>query len=60
MANTHYMKDTKKFWQARGEARTALDKKRADASFSEKVEVAEKLHADASFLKSGRVVSSKH
>lgn len=52
-----FMKDTKEFWQTRREARATLDKKRANASFSEKVEVAEKLDADASFLKSGQVVS---
>ena len=60
MTDIHYIKDTKKFWQARGKSRSALDKKRASASLSEKVRVAEKLRTDAGFLKSGRVVSSKH
>jgi hypothetical protein len=54
------MKDTKKFWQTREEARSALDKKRASAPLVEKVKILEKLQADASFLKSGRMVSPKH
>lgn len=58
MSKSHYMKDTKKFWRARNEARVALDKKRAQAPFSEKVKLAEKLRADAEFLKSGVPVSS--
>ena len=54
------MKDTKKFWQAREKARSALDKKRANVSLVEKEKVLENLRADADFLKSGRMVLSKH
>jgi hypothetical protein len=54
------MKDTKGFWQTREKARSALDKKRASVSLAEKAKIVEKLRADATFLKSGRVVSSKH
>ena len=59
MNKTSYTKDTKKFWQAREQARSALDKKRANVSFAKKVEVAKKLRADAAFLKSGRIVTPK-
>jgi hypothetical protein len=54
-----YIKDTTKFWQAREQARSALDKKRANVSFAKKVEIAEKLRSDAAFLKSGKIVKSK-
>jgi len=53
------MKNTKRFWQARKKARSALDKKRANVSFAEKEKTLENLRADANFLKSGRMVSSK-
>jgi len=59
MTNTPYMKDTKKFWQAREQSRSTLDKKRSSASLSEKMGISEKLRSDASFLKSGRIVSSQ-
>ena len=59
MTRIPYIKDTKKFWQAREKARTTLDNKRANVSYSVKVEIAQKLRSDANFLKSGRIVSSK-
>ena len=59
MSKSHYMKDTKKFWQTRNESRVALDKKRTQTSFSQKAKIAEKLRSDAEFLKSGVPVSSK-
>ena len=59
MTRISYMRDTKKFWQAREKARTALDTKRASVSYAVKVEIAQKLRSDANFLKSGRIVSSK-
>lgn len=58
MTKVNYIRDTKKFWQARERARTALDKKRADNPYTVKTEIAQKLRADAAFLKSGRIVSS--
>ena len=60
MTKTTYTKNTREFWQACEKARSALDKERANASFAEKVKVSEKLRSDAAFLKSGRIVSSKH
>jgi len=60
MTNTNYMKDTKKFWQTREKARSALDKKRASVPLTEKVKSLESLQSDASFLKSGRRVLSNH
>ena len=60
MENTSYMKNIKEFWQTREKARSALDKKRASASLAEKEKTLQNLRADASFLKSGRMVSSKH
>ena len=59
MKETYYMKDTKRFWQAREKSRSALDKKRANTSFTSKVKIAAKLRSDAAFLKSGRVVTPK-
>jgi len=59
MSETSYMKDTKKFWQACDKSRSALDKKRANASFTSKVKIVEKLRSDAAFLKSGKIVSPK-
>ncbi len=59
MTKITYLKNTKEFWQAREKARSALDKKRANASFAEKVKVSETLRSDAIFLKSNRIVSSK-
>jgi hypothetical protein len=59
MTNIPYMKDTTKFWQAREKARATLDKQRANSSHTKKVKTAQKLHSDAVFLKSGRVISSK-
>jgi hypothetical protein len=55
-----YLKDTKKYWQAREQARIALDSKRAKASPMTKARVAEHLASDIRFLKTGRVVSTKH
>ena len=60
MTKTNYMKDTRKFWQIREKGRSALNKKRANVSFAEKVKIAEKLRSDADFLRSGQIVSSKH
>jgi hypothetical protein len=60
MTNIPYTKDTKPFWQAREQSRSALDKKRSSASLSEKARISEKLRSDASFLKKGRIVSAKH
>ena len=60
MTRTSYMRDARKFWQARDEARSTLDHKRVTVSYPEKVKVAEKLRSDADFLKSGRIISSKH
>jgi hypothetical protein len=59
MVKVNYLKDTKKFWQERAEARIALDKKREGASLSAKKKEAKQLEDDALFLKSGRAVSSK-
>ena len=59
MPNINYMKDTRKFWKAREKARVALDKKRVTDSYTEKAKIAEKLHSDANFLKSGRIASAK-
>lgn len=59
MSNANYMKDTRKFWQAREKARVTLDTKRANVSYAEKAEIAEKLRSDARFLKSGKIVSPK-
>ena len=59
MKREYYVKDTKAFWRERFKARTALDKKRKNAPYSEKVMIAGKLRADADFIKSGQIVSSK-
>jgi len=59
MTNISYIRDTKKFWQTREKARTALDKERASVSYAAKVKIAEKIRSDANFLKNGRIVSSK-
>lgn len=59
MSKIHYMKDTKAFWQERKKARSALDKKRRNMPYSEKVKYLEKLRSDADFLKSGRLVFHK-
>jgi hypothetical protein len=59
MSKSHYMKDTKKFWQIRNETRVALDKKRTQTPLSQKAKIAEKLRSDAEFLRSGVPVSSK-
>jgi len=59
MTKVNYLKDTKGFWQAREKARKNLDAKRADVSYSEKVNIADKLRSDARFLKSGRIASCK-
>ena len=58
MASQVYVKDTKKFWQERDRARAALDQKRANAPYAEKLKVTENLREDTAFLKSGRIVSS--
>jgi len=59
MTNGNYIQDTRKFWEERRKARKNLDRKRADASYSEKVTIAEKLRSDMVFLKSGRIINSK-
>lgn len=60
MSSRTYVKNTNKFWRTREKSRSALDEKRAAAPYHEKVEIARKLDSDAAFLKTGRVVSSKH
>jgi len=60
MSSTSYTKDTERFWRAREKARHAFDEQRANVPYPEKVEIAHKLRSDAAFLKTGRVVSSKH
>lgn len=59
MTKISYMRDIEEFWKERDKARSALDKKRANVSYPEKVKIARKLRSDADFLKSGRIVSSK-
>ena len=59
MTRIPYMKDTKAFWREREKARSALEKKRMNVPYAEKVKAVEKLRSDADFLKSGRLVSSK-
>ena len=59
MTTINYMKDTKKFWQDREDARAALDKKRSKESYSQKIRVVEKLRSDAVFLKGGKITSRK-
>jgi len=59
MSQTIYIKDTKRFWQERKQARAALDKKRANAPYTEKVKVIENLRSDIDSLRRDRVVSSK-
>ena len=59
MSKVYYIKDTKKFWQARDKTRSIIDGKRASSSYTDKVKFAEKLRLDAKFLKSGVIVSSK-
>ncbi|OGO32693.1 MAG: hypothetical protein A2Z29_04975 [Chloroflexi bacterium RBG_16_56_11] len=59
MRKKFYIKDTEKFWRKREKARSALDRKRAGASLVEKVEIAEKLRADAAFLKGGKIITTK-
>lgn len=58
MTNKPYMRDTKKFWQVRKGARASLDQKRANATYSEKLEIVGKLRSDAALLKSGRIITS--
>ena len=58
MNKSHYIKDTKKFWQMRNKSRAALDRKRTQTSFSQKARIAEKLRSDADFLRSGIPVST--
>lgn len=50
------MYKSKEFWLARKASRASLDKKRANASFAEKAEIAEKLRSDMTFLKSGEII----
>ena len=59
MTNINYLKDTKGFWQTREKARKNLDVKRASASYSKKIAITDKLHADAKFLKGGRIIFPK-
>jgi len=56
----NYIKDTNKYWQAREQSRIALDSKRARAPLSEKRKMAGHIASDVRFLKTGRVISSKH
>ncbi len=60
MATINYLRNTKSFWKERETARVALDRKRSSAPRSEKVIISARLHSDATFLKSGRVVKAKH
>jgi len=53
------MYKSKEFWLARKASRASLDKKRANASFAEKAEIAEKLRSDMTFLKSGEIILPK-
>jgi len=59
MKKTHYLKDTERFWKKRTKARASLDRERANASFSKKIEITEKLRKDALFIKTGKEVSVK-
>jgi len=47
-------KKSEAFWEERKKARIILDSKRSIASLSEKIEIMEKLRADAIFLKKGK------
>ena len=59
MGKINYLKDTKKFWQERADARIVLDKKRECASDTARKKEAKQLKADSLFLKTGRVLSPK-
>ena len=59
MGKINYLKDTKKFWQERADARIILDKKRQCASDTAKKKEASQLKADSLFLKTGRIPSTK-
>jgi hypothetical protein len=47
----HYIKDTKKFWQEREIARTALDKKRSGMTNDQKKRETKQVRSDYLFLK---------
>ena len=59
MKQVNYIKDTKRFWQERKNARASLDIKQGSASPTQKAVIAEKLRSDARFLKSVKVISVK-
>ena len=59
MTNARYLKDTKEFWQIRDKARKNLDARRANVSYSKKIAIADKLRADAKFLRGGNAIPSK-
>jgi len=54
MENNYYLKDSKKFWETHKNAREAKDQRLAKLSFSEKVDMAEKIQADYEVLQNVR------
>jgi hypothetical protein len=59
MSKEHCQKTTVQFWKQRTEARIALDRERANAPISKKIEIAERLRKDALFIKKGRKIIAK-
>ncbi len=60
MGKINYLKDTKRFWQERADARISLEKKREGATLAAKEKEAKQLKSDSLFLKTGRILSTKH
>lgn len=59
MPKVHCPKSIEQFWAERTKARIALDKKRANASYPEKIRIMELLRKDALLLKTGRIKIAK-
>ncbi len=57
MKNIHYIQDTKKFWQTRKESRDAVDKALASRSFTEKLVIADKMHAHHKAMRNAKKIA---
>ncbi len=54
MKKINYIKDTKKFWQARKKSRDAVDKDLANRSFTEKLAITSKMHANHAAMRNAK------
>lgn len=59
MRKINYVKDSKAFWETRKKSRDAVDKALASRSFTEKLVIADKMHAHHAAMRNAKKIAYK-